>query len=153
MRATTTSATQATRHEAQLLVQSEVGNHPARPAGHGGLLDAHHTESRVGPAACSLEIDTAASVAAPSLGVFIRKAPKLVAVLLGLRLRLLQLRAQIAVLALKRPDLLTKQGQVLAQHRRRAALVNQRLNLLEKKLHHFILQKPATVHGSEGGAA
>lgn len=144
---------QTTRKQDETSVQREVRDSAARPAGHGGLFDAQGTKGGVWPAAGAGQVGTAATITAPTLGVILRKAPQLIALVLHMRLCLLCLRAQIGVLTLKRTDALTKQGQVLAQHRRRAALVDQRLNLFEQHLKHFILQKPVAGHGSEGGAA
>lgn len=150
----TTTAQPGKRHTQSSGLQREVGNNRAHPAGHGGLLDAQRPESGVCTAACAGQIDAAASVAPPTLGVVLRKAPQLIALVLGLRLRLLCLRAKTGVLALQRPDALTQQGQVLAEHRRRCALVYQRLQLVEKGIQHYILQGFGWRHGSqEGGAA
>ena len=136
-------------------LQGEVRNGLAGAAHHDGLLDTDPAKYGIRPATGAAQIGASAAVATPSLGVVLRKAPKLVLLLLGLRLRLLGLRSQVLILALQRPDALTQKSQMLAEHRRRAALVDQRLQFIEKRVKHFILRCPSTADGShlEGGAA
>jgi hypothetical protein len=110
----------------------------ADAAGHHGLLDANSLENRVGSATDSGQVNGPAGIATPAQRVVACEAAKAVFVLLRMRLRLLKLRAQIGALALKRPDPLSKQGQVLAQHRSRAAFVDQRLYFLEQKVKHVV---------------
>ena len=129
-------------------VQIEVGNAPAGPAGHLSLLGAQVTKEGVSTVAGAGQVHTAAAVAAPPLGVVVRKATQLALTLLRFKLRLLCLRAQIGVLALQRPDALSKQGQVLSQHRSRATFVDKRLHLIQQRLKHFILRKPFAADGS-----
>ena len=123
-------------------VQIEVGNAPAGPAGHLGLLDAQVAKDGVGTVACAGQVNASATVAAPTLGVVICKAPHLALTLLRFKLRLLCLRAKTSVLALQRPDPLSQKGQVLAQHRSRCAFVDKRLQSAQQSLKHFILRKP-----------
>lgn len=121
-------------------VLGEVAHRPADTAGHGGLPDAQAPERRVQPTTGASEVNAAAPIAAPSIGVVLREAPGLVLRLVALRSQLLNLRAQTFVLALQRPDLVSQKGQALAENRRRAALVDQRLNFIQQRLKHFILQ-------------
>ena len=141
-------------------ILGEVGNPRAHAAGHGGLLDAQNSEGGVGPATGACQVSATAAIAAPAFRVVLREASKLIALVLGLRLRLLHLRAKVCVLALQRPYALSQQGQMLAEHRRRAALVDERLHLVEQCLKQFILLRPVDTddgsqgwQGKEGGAA
>lgn len=102
-------------------------------------LDTQAAKGAVGLAAGSHQVDTSAGAAPMPMRVVLRKAIKPGLAILRMRLGLLQLRAQIGVLALQRPDALSQKGQMLAQHRRTASLVDERLNLLEQRLKHFVV--------------
>lgn len=119
-------------------IQREGADLAAPAAGHERLLDAQGTESRIGPTAGSSQIDTAATVTSPTLRVVLRESLQLGLLLLGLRLRLLGLQAKISVLALQRSDALSQKRQVLAEHRRRCVLVDQRLQFFEQRLKHHV---------------
>lgn len=126
---------------------------PTNAAAEHHPVDPQVSKDRVGLCTCAHQVNAAAAVAAQPLGVVARKAVKPLLAVLRLRLRLLQLRAQIAVLTLQRPDPLSQKGQVLAQHRSRAALVDERLHLFEQRLKHFVLHRGSAPHRSEGAAA
>lgn len=93
-----------------------------------------------------------ALVAAQPVWVVFGKSVKPAFAILRLRLGLLKLRTQIGILALKRPDALSQQGQVLAEYRRRCALVDKRLQSVEQAFKHFwALHVFRKAYGSQEG--
>lgn len=103
-----------------------------------GAIDPQPAKDLVSPCAGAYQVNTAAAAAPVPMRVVLREAIKPGLAILRMRLGLLHLQAQISVLALQRTDALSQKGQVLAQHRSTAALVNQRLHFVEQRLKHFL---------------
>lgn len=118
-----------------------------------GLVDAEASKGAVRPATGAHQVKTAAATAPVPLWVVFGEAVKPGLAILRMRLSLLQLRAQIGVLSLKRPDAISQKGQALAQHRRTAALVDERLNLLEQRLKHFVFSRGVAAGDRTGEVA
>lgn len=126
----------------------------ADPAPEKGAIDAQVAKDGVGLGASANQVNAAATVATTPLWVVLRKAVKPLLAILRMRLCLMGLRAQIVVLALQRPDPLSQKAQVLAQHRRRAALVDERLHFVQQRLQQFILLRVVTAaNGTDAPSA
>lgn len=134
-------------------VYGENGNVAAGAASHQGLLDSQSSEGGVGSAAGAGQVHAAAGVAAQPAWVVIGKSVQPALALLRLRLGLLGLKAKIGVLALQQRDALSEQSQVIAQHRRRCVLVEQRLKFVEQRFKHFVSLGFAKAHRNAGGGA
>ena len=125
-------------------------------ASHQGLLNTQAAKGGICAGAGSAQIDATAAIAPQALRVVIGEAIHLGLLVVSLRLRLLHLQAQTVVIALKRPNALSQQGQVLALNRSLCVLVKQRLHFVEQGLKHYVcLHLLGKGHGSagEGGAA
>ena len=140
----------------QSRVKRKSRNLRTQAASHQGLLDTKTAEGGICTRAGAAQIDATAAIAPQALRVVIGEAIHLGLLVVSLRLRLCGLQAQAGVLALKRPNALSQQGQVLAQNRSRCVLVKQRLHFVEQGLKHYVcLHLLGKGHGSagEGGAA
>ena len=133
--------------------ERKCGDMPAGAAGHQGLLDTQRFECWVGAATATPQVHAATGITAPGKRVVVGETLKLAFILLSLRLRLLGLKAKIAVLTLQHRNPLSQKAQMLTQHRRRCMLAEQRLKFVEQSFKHFVHLHLLAVDRSSGGAA
>jgi hypothetical protein len=131
----------------------KIGHSTADPASEDGAVNAQFAKNAIAAAAAAHQVEPPAVAAPMPMWIVLGEAVKPALALVGFRLCLLALRAQIAVLALQQRCALGNGGQSLAQHRRRAALVDERLQLLQQRLYQFVaLRGVLSANGSQGGA-
>jgi len=146
------AAAQAAAPSAKGVFQ-EVALPTAQPASENGAVNTEGAENAAALAARSHQVEPTAVAAPMPMWVVLGETVKPALALVGFRLCLLALRAKISVFSLQRRYAVLNDGNALAQDRRRAMLVDQRLKFFEQRLYHFVSRRGVQMpHGSQGGA-